>query len=90
MKGNIFEIKRFAVHDGPGIRTTVFSRAVRLAACGATIRRAFRQSRSLPIMRTNASLRQLRTKLSGWCADGLTRSIFTDLNAKNVFPAAIV
>lgn len=24
MKGNIFEIKRFAVHDGPGIRTTVF------------------------------------------------------------------
>jgi len=24
MKGNIFEIKRFAVHDGDGIRTTVF------------------------------------------------------------------
>ena len=24
MKGNIFDIKRFAVHDGPGIRTTVF------------------------------------------------------------------
>ena len=23
-KGTIFEIKRFAVHDGPGIRTTVF------------------------------------------------------------------
>ena len=24
MKGNVFEIKRFAVHDGDGIRTTVF------------------------------------------------------------------
>lgn len=24
MKGTVFEIKRFAVHDGPGIRTTVF------------------------------------------------------------------
>ncbi len=24
MKGNIFDVKHFAVHDGPGIRTTVF------------------------------------------------------------------
>ena len=24
MKGRIFEIKRFSVHDGSGIRTTVF------------------------------------------------------------------
>ncbi|MCO6472267.1 MAG: glycyl-radical enzyme activating protein [Melioribacteraceae bacterium] len=24
MKGNIFDIKKFAIHDGPGIRTTVF------------------------------------------------------------------
>ncbi|MDP6527164.1 MAG: 4Fe-4S cluster-binding domain-containing protein, partial [Kiritimatiellia bacterium] len=24
MEGVIFDIKRFAVHDGPGIRTTVF------------------------------------------------------------------
>lgn len=24
MRGNIFDIKKFAVHDGPGIRTTVF------------------------------------------------------------------
>jgi len=24
IKGNIFDIKRFAVHDGPGIRTTIF------------------------------------------------------------------
>ena len=24
MKGTIFDIQRFSVHDGPGIRTTVF------------------------------------------------------------------
>jgi len=24
MQGTIFDIKRFAIHDGPGIRTTVF------------------------------------------------------------------
>ena len=24
MKGEIFDIKHFAVHDGPGIRTTIF------------------------------------------------------------------
>ena len=24
MMGTIFEVKRFAVHDGPGIRTTLF------------------------------------------------------------------
>ena len=24
MRGNIFDIKRYAIHDGPGIRTTVF------------------------------------------------------------------
>lgn len=24
MEGNVFDVKRFAVHDGPGIRTTVF------------------------------------------------------------------
>ena len=24
MNGLIFDVKRFAVHDGPGIRTTIF------------------------------------------------------------------
>ena len=24
MKGNIFDVKRFAIHDGQGIRTTIF------------------------------------------------------------------
>ena len=24
IKGTIFDIKKFAIHDGPGIRTTVF------------------------------------------------------------------
>ncbi|HAX99496.1 MAG TPA: hypothetical protein DCY12_11570 [Candidatus Atribacteria bacterium] len=24
MEGNIFDIQRFSIHDGPGIRTTIF------------------------------------------------------------------
>ena len=31
LKGMIFDIKRFAVHDGPGIRTTVFFKGCPLA-----------------------------------------------------------
>ncbi len=31
MKGNIFDIKKFAVHDGPGIRTTLFLKGCPLA-----------------------------------------------------------
>ena len=30
MRGNIFDIKRYAIHDGPGIRTTVFLKGCRL------------------------------------------------------------
>lgn len=30
MHGNIFDIKRYAIHDGPGIRTTVFLKGCRL------------------------------------------------------------
>ena len=29
VKGTIFDIKKFAVHDGPGIRTTVFVKGSR-------------------------------------------------------------
>jgi hypothetical protein len=36
--GIIFDIQRYSIHDGPGIRTVVFSRAVRSAARGAAIR----------------------------------------------------
>lgn len=30
MRGNIFDIKRYAIHDGPGIRTTVFLKGCHL------------------------------------------------------------
>lgn len=30
MLGNIFDIKRYAIHDGPGIRTTIFMKGCRL------------------------------------------------------------
>ena len=31
IKGTIFDIKKFAIHDGPGIRTTVFFKGCTLA-----------------------------------------------------------
>jgi pyruvate formate lyase activating enzyme len=31
--GTIFEIKRFALHDGPGLRTTVFFKGCPLCCC---------------------------------------------------------
>lgn len=39
MTATVFEIKRFAVHDGDGIRTTVFLRGALYGACGVTIPR---------------------------------------------------
>lgn len=39
MRGRIFAVKPFAVHDGNGIRTTVFLRVARCGADGAIIRR---------------------------------------------------
>ena len=33
MRGNIFDIKRYAIHDGPGIRTTVFLKGCNLHCC---------------------------------------------------------
>lgn len=37
MNGMITDIERFALNDGPGIRTTVFSRAAICAVRGAII-----------------------------------------------------
>jgi len=37
--GVIFDIKKYAIHDGPGIRTTVFLRVARWHAAGAMERR---------------------------------------------------
>ncbi len=31
VRGDIFDVKRFAIHDGPGIRTTVFFRGCPLS-----------------------------------------------------------
>ena len=39
MNGVIFDIKEMAVHDGPGIRTTVFLKVVPCVVNGAIIPR---------------------------------------------------
>lgn len=90
MKGNIFEIKRFAVHDGPGIRTTVFFKGCPLGCVwchnpegiSAKPQLAYYAHKCVGCGSCVQAVRLVRRRL--------TRSIFTDLNAKNVFPAAIV
>ena len=37
---SVFNIQRYSIHDGDGIRTTIFLRAARCAVPGATIRKA--------------------------------------------------
>lgn len=44
--GLIFDIKEFAINDGPGIRLTVFMKGCRCVAPGVTTRKGFRRSRS--------------------------------------------
>lgn len=39
IQGCFFDIKRYAIHDGPGIRISVFSKVVLFHAGGATIRK---------------------------------------------------
>ena len=43
-QGLVFDIKKYSIHDGPGIRTTVFFKGCPLTAGGATIRKASRPS----------------------------------------------
>ena len=40
LKGTIFDVRRFATHDGDGIRTTFFFKAVRYFVRGVTIPKA--------------------------------------------------
>ena len=35
--GRVFNIQRFSIHDGPGIRTSIFLKGCNLTAPGATI-----------------------------------------------------
>jgi hypothetical protein len=56
MTETIFEIKRFAVHEGDGIRTTVFfGGAVPFGACGATIPKGHPVRPKPPFTSINAS-----------------------------------
>lgn len=40
-EGSIFDIRRFSTHDGDGIRTTIFLKAVLFPVYGAIIRKEF-------------------------------------------------
>lgn len=40
-EGRIFSMEEFAIHDGPGIRTTIFMKGCPLFVNGVIIRKAF-------------------------------------------------
>lgn len=88
MKGNIFDIKRFAVHDGPGIRTTVFFKGcpLRCVWChnpeglSAKPQLAYYAHKCVGAAAAYPAARSVRTRL--------TQSISIGLTAKHVFPAA--
>ena len=53
MEGMVFDIQRLSVHDGPGIRTTVFFKKAALCAVfGAITRNPMQYSRSWRFMKT--------------------------------------
>jgi hypothetical protein len=45
-KAHYFAIKRFAIHDGEGVRTASIFRVVLCVVCGAIIQKAFVINRS--------------------------------------------
>ena len=63
LKGTIFDVRRFATHDGGGIRTTVFSRAVNCSVHGVTIQREFRQNVERCISIKNAFIAEAASKI---------------------------
>lgn len=89
MKGNIFDIKRFAVHDGPGIRTTVFFK-------GCPLRCVWCHNPEGLSAKPQLAYYAHKCVGCGCCVSGcpvgvrtrLTQSISIGLTAQNVFPAA--
>ena len=55
-KAVVFDIQGFSTDDGPGIRTTVFSRLPRSDACGAITRRACPPSLSCVLRSQDAKI----------------------------------
>lgn len=49
----VMDIQRFSIHDGPGIRTTVFLKGCHMSCSGAIIQSPNMQSRSLCFMKRN-------------------------------------
>ena len=65
VKGIVFDIKKYSLHDGPGIRTTVFLKGVRSGASGAIIPRAGGWSRSLAFAIQDAAKERLDHSRTG-------------------------
>lgn len=64
-KGLVFDIKRFAMHDGAGIRTTLFWKAVPYGAGGVKIRKDLIPSKSWSILKGIVSIVERARKRIG-------------------------
>lgn len=56
MTGIITDIQKFSLHDGKGIRTTVFFKGCNMRSTGAITRKPFRPNHSVPFMNANVSI----------------------------------
>lgn len=84
MRGNIFDIKRYAIHDGPGIRTTVFLKGCNLHCrwCHNPESQSLEPSRMWQIHRLGE--KEFREeKMVGYCITA--EELWTELRKDQVF-----
>lgn len=73
VRGRVFDVQRFSVHDGPGIRTTVFLQ-------GCPLRCAWCHNPEGVDARGHLSFRAERCVACGFCLDACTRNAHTMSN----------
>ena len=78
MKAKIFEIKRFAVHDGDGIRTTVFFK-------GCPLKCVWCHNPEGLCVKTQLAYYSHKCTMCGECADACPEKAHLFINNKHIF-----